>query len=395
MAAGATRSELRLIGPSAIGRANRSRVLELLHRNGPSSRAQLARDLNVNRATIASILAPLIDNATLVEGASVAASPAGGKPARPLWFNRDGLELGAMRIAASGVSVARLGVDGTVHAQDHGELDSSAPVAQVQRRILQLAGECFEGHPLLGIGVAASGMVDTTVGAIISLHLAPVFNGFPLGEVLQRRFEVPVAVDHHPRVQALGDKWFGAGRHLSHFASVYTGEALGFGIVHAGEIVRGDGGAGGEYGHTVVDLNGRRCLCGRRGCWETVATLGWMRREAQAAGLPRAGQLDCAALSALVDRGVPAAADLLERYAENLAIGMANNEHMLGSGTYIMHGDVCAGGERMRKLLQRRVAEAGPHRGSEPSVIMSSVGDEMTLLGGGGLVLSTVLATTP
>ncbi|MDD0856737.1 MarR family winged helix-turn-helix transcriptional regulator [Arthrobacter alpinus] len=61
----------RLITASRIGETNRGRVLETLHMGGPSSRAQLARALNVNRATIASILQPLIDAGILVEGTPV------------------------------------------------------------------------------------------------------------------------------------------------------------------------------------------------------------------------------------------------------------------------------------------------------------------------------------
>ncbi|HEY8790259.1 MAG TPA: ROK family protein [Actinopolymorphaceae bacterium] len=383
----------RLLGPTAVGQTNRRRVLELLHQNGPSSRAQLARALSVSRATIATIVQPFIDDRTLVEGDPVAASPAGGKPARPLWFNSDGVELGAMRISATAVTVARMGMDGTIHQQGHGDLDPGAPIDEVRTSLLELASSCFEDRPLLGIGVAASGMVDTTEGVIISLHLAPVLNGFPLAAVLRRRFATPVSVDHHPRVQALGDRWFGHGRHQPSFASVYTGEALGFGIVYDGEIVRGVDGAGGEYGHTVVDMNGDECMCGRRGCWETVATSGWLRREALRLGLPGAAGIDCATLTAMAGQRVPAAAELLDRYARNLAIGMANNEHMLGSGVYIMHGDVCAGGEAMRERLQRWMVEYSPRRGVAPQVILGDFGDEITLLGGGGLVLSSVLAT--
>lgn len=369
-------------------------MLELLHQNGPSSRAELARALSVSRATVATILQPLIDDRTLVEGEPVAASPAGGKPGRPLWFNSDGVELGAMRISATGVTVARIGMDGTIRQQSQGDLDLDAPIAGVRTSLLDLASGCFRGRPLLGIGVAASGMVDTTAGVIISLHLAPVLNGFPLAATLSRRFATPVSVDHHPRVQALGDKWFGAGRHRPSFVSVYTGEALGFGIVYDGEIVRGVDGAGGEYGHTVVDMSGDRCLCGRRGCWETVATSGWLRREAARVGLAGASRIDCAALTAMDEQGVTGAAELLDRYAANLAIGMANNEHMLASGVYIMHGDVCAGGDAMRRRLQHRLVEYSPRRGVTPEVILGDVGDEITLLGGGGLVLSSILATS-
>lgn len=380
-----------LLSPASIGQANRSRVLELLHQNGPSSRAQLARALNVNRATVASILQPLIDNATLVEGEQIAASPAGGKPARPLWFNRDGSELGSMRLAAQAVTAARIGMDGTIHHQDQALIDPEQGIDAVEQAIVSLAARCFESRPLLGIGIAASGMVDTTTGTIISLHLAPVLNHYPLGHVLADRFQLPVAVDHHPRVQALGDKWFGHGRQLRSFASLYTGEALGMGIVHDSQIIRGTSGAGGEYGHTVVDLNGERCLCGRHGCWEMVASVLWLRREAARRGFPRPGAVDCARLVRETDAGDSRSAELLDRYARNLAIGLANNEHALGSGTYIVHGDAAAGGERMRLLLQHWLDAYAPRRGEPLTVILGDTSDHITLLGGGGLVLSTQL----
>ncbi|SDU96916.1 Sugar kinase of the NBD/HSP70 family, may contain an N-terminal HTH domain [Microlunatus sagamiharensis] len=380
-----------LLNPASIGQVNRSRVLELLHQNGPSSRAQLARALNVNRATIASILQPLIDNNTLVEGEQVAASPNGGKPARPLWFDADGLELGGMRLADRTVAAARIGMDGTVRVQAQATIEPEHGIDQVQEAVLALAARCFDGQALLGIGVAASGMVDTTTGTIISLHLAPVLNDYPLGRVLAERFGVPVAVDHHPRVRALGDKWFGHGRHLSSFASVYTGEALGMGIVHEGRIIAGPAGAGGEYGHIVVDMGGERCLCGRRGCWEMVASVLWLRREAERRGVEDAGAVGAAALAGSAAAGDQTAKELLDLYARNLAIGMANNEQMLASGTYVVHGDAAAGGELMKSRLEHWLTSFSPRRGTPPSVVLGDSGDQIALLGGAGLVLSQEL----
>ncbi|WP_197430289.1 ROK family transcriptional regulator [Auraticoccus cholistanensis] len=386
-------ARVRLLSPSTMGRSNRSRVLQLLLQNGPTSRAQLARALGVNRATIATILQPLVDDGSLVEGDAVAASPSGGKPARPLWFNQHGAELGSIRIASTRLMAARLGMDGTIRTSGERVVDPSWPLDRISAVLVELAEECFGGRSLLGIGIAAAGMVDTSTGTILSLHLAPVMNGFRVAELLSSRFATSVTVDHHPRVLALGDKWFGLGRGMDHFASVYTGEALGMGIVHDGEVFRGFKGAGGEYGHIVVDLAGATCLCGRRGCWETVATTGWLRERAREAGLPGAGTTTCAQLAEQAEQGVAGAVELLELYADNLVIGLANNEHMLASSTYIMHGDVVGGGERMRLLLQERLARNAPHRDDPPVVLLDTSDDDTVLLGGGGLVLSSELAT--
>jgi predicted NBD/HSP70 family sugar kinase len=387
------KAKSRLLTPTSIGHTNRARVLEMLHQEGPSSRAQIARALNVNRATVATILQPLIDNGTLLEGERIPASKAGGKPARPLWFSRNETELGSMRIAPNEITVARLGIDGSIHASLHKQIRMDEHLDTISSTIMSLAHACFDEKTLMGIGVAASGLIDADAGMIISVHLAPSLNHYPIGRMLAAEFHVPVTVDHHPRVQALGDKWFGYGRRVSHFASVYTGEALGFGIVHDGAIVQGEAGAGGESGHTVVDMNGETCLCGRTGCWETVATLAWLRREATNRELPGATTINCAILTSLAEEGDRAARELLDRYAHNLAVGMANNEQILASGTYIMHGDVCSGGEQMRSHLERWLEEFSPTRGKPPAVIFADDPDNMTLLGGGGLVLSRTLIT--
>jgi len=389
----------RLLAPSAIGQTNRARVLELLHREGPSSRAQLARQLHVSRATVATILQPFLDDGLLIEGEPMPSSTMGGKPARPIWFHADGVHLGAMRISPTDVQAARLGFDGAIVTRSRRTVRSRGQeqgpsAAEFRRAILAVSRHCFADANLLGIGVAASGMVNTATGTILSLHLAPALNGFCVSAELNREFDLPVYVDHHPRVQALGDKWFGHGRRLVDFASVYTGEALGFGIVHHGEILRGEVGAGGESGHTVVDLNGTECLCGRRGCWETVATLTWLRSQAAKRGLADSADLSCAALAVRAAAGEAPAVRLLDEYARNLAIGMANNDQVLASTNYIVHGDAVGGGEAMRARLQFWMEEFCPRRGLAPTVIFADSPDDMTLLGGGGLVLSSRLDTT-
>lgn len=384
----------RLITASRIGETNRGRVLETLHMGGPSSRAQLARALNVNRATIASILQPLIDAGILVEGTPVSTPITGGKPARPLWFSHDGPLLGGVHISPDGVTAALMGFDGRIVERFSASYARSANQKVITAAIEEATRKCFKGRNLTGIGVAASGMVNATTGQIISMILTPGLDGLEVRSMLSEQFNTTVLVDHHPRVLALGDRWFGLARHGQDFASVYTGEALGFGIVRQGQIVSGVDGAGGESGHTIVQLDGAQCECGNRGCWETVATLAWLRSEAQQLSLPGSELITSASLVECANNNESGARALLDRYARNLATGIANNEHVLASGTYIMHGDVCGGGEVMLKAIEDWVTRLSPKRGNPPKVLFAESPDDMSLLGGGGLVLSQAFSTS-
>lgn len=383
-----------LISPSRVGQANRARVLEALHMWGPQSRAELARVLGVNRATITTILQPLFDAGALVERAPTGGIRTAGKPPRPVWFADSGPMLGSVHVRPGRIEAAKVTIDGTIVEQAHGTFRAAtASGATIRRVLLATARKVLSDATLFGIGVATAGMVDTVDNRIIRVHLAPGLDGFDVTEALAD-FGVPVFADHHPRVQALGDRWFGAGRGLDNFASVYTGEALGFGIVQNGSVVRGPRGAGGESGHTTVQMGGIKCHCGKRGCWETIATTGWLTDRARSLGLIEQGTMTAQTLISLAQQGNRAASRLADTYAKHLAVGMANQESVFACSTYIVHGDAGSGGEDLRVALERWLRELSPDRpGQDPTVVLAERRDVATLLGGAGLVLSNVLNT--
>jgi predicted NBD/HSP70 family sugar kinase len=243
----------------------------------------------------------------------------------------------------------------------------------------------------LGIGVAVGGMVDTDSGSIVAMNLAPALDGYPLASELGARFGLPVRLDHHPRALLVGDRWFGPGRGIPQFAVVYTGEVLGGALYFNGHLYRGAAGAGGELGHTFVQMDGEMCRCGRRGCWDTIATLGWLRRAAMNIGLPEAATMNSRVLVELAGKDADAA-QLLDRYARNVAIGIANLQQTLAPNHYILHGDVVLGGAMMLDAVTRHVRDLVPARpGCAIEIVAGDADDQAALLGAAGLVLSDML----
>jgi glucokinase len=70
----------------------------------------------------------------------------------------------------------------------------------------------------------------------------------------------------------LGELYFGGARGLKNVIFVTVSTGIGAGVVINGKTYRGAHGLAGEVGHMVVDLNGLLCGCGRRGCWEMIAS---------------------------------------------------------------------------------------------------------------------------
>lgn len=384
-----------LLSSSLVGSANRGRVLQALFDLGPTSRAELARLAGVNRTTISGIVQPLLDQQVLVEGDPIRPSEAGGKPARPLWFSPDARPICGMLLMPDAVHTCLVTLAGTISAEESVRFPAESPkIGDIERAIELCTSRTLASarREPLGIGVAVGGMVDTDRRAVIAVNLAPVLNGFELGDMLTKRYGLPALLDHHPRALLVGDRWFGKGRGMQTFAAVYTGEVLGGALYLGGNLYRGRSGAGGELGHTFVQVDGDICSCGRRGCWETIATVGWLRRQARAIGIDAPDEINSRRLVALAGAGAPGARDLLDLYARNVAIGIANLQQTVAPNFYVLHGDVVGGGEIMAEAIARHVRALVPSRsGGEISFAIGETEDRAALLGAAGLVLSELL----
>jgi predicted NBD/HSP70 family sugar kinase len=247
-------------------------------------------------------------------------------------------------------------------------------------------------RPVMGIGIAAAGMVDPDEGTIITMNLAPALDGFNLRAFMSAEFSLEADVDHHPRAILLGERWFGEGRGLNNFAVIYADEVLGCATYLDGKPFRGPHGSGGELGHTIVEIGGELCTCGKRGCWETVATLGWLRRTAAASGIPAesAQTIELLAKRAKTD---DIASDVLKRYAQNIAVGLANLQTLMMPDNFVLYGGIRKGGAEMIGALEKRLADLAPSiQGNAMRIIVGQNEAATTLRGAAGLVISQKLS---
>lgn len=91
-------------------------------------------------------------------------------------------------------------------------------------------------------------------------------------DIVKKYSPLPSAITNDANAAALGEMLFGAAKGMKDFIVITLGTGLGSGIVVNGQLVYGADGFAGEIGHTIVDLNGRQCGCGRKGCLETYAS---------------------------------------------------------------------------------------------------------------------------
>lgn len=381
-----------LLSARYLGGHNRAKVLRALVERGPSPRSDLARLAGVTRATIGSIVQGLIDDGILEEHDPTSRGRV-GKPVRPLWFADGAGTVAAIELTAGGVRGALVEPTGRRrHPVDLALSDPTDPAA-VHDRVHAAVAALTSGRTVIGIGISVPGACDTATGEVIGSVQVPGAIGTELASNVNHATGIDVRIDNDTRAQALAEHWFGYGREIATFASVQTGDGIGAGLVIDGHVHRGPNAGNAEVGHTTVALDGDRCPCGQHGCWETVASLRWLRAEAQRVGLPDSNTIDAARLTALLAPGEQrsAARALLDRYADHLAIGLVNLFQTLGIDTFVLHGDAVGGGE---VLLERIRAATRRRASSELDIRVSTLADA-TVLGAAGAVLSDLLHAAP
>jgi len=280
--------------PEDARRANRSLLLRALHREGPRSRADLAKRTGLTRATVSAIVRDLLDDHLVEE---LGLDPAGGvgKPATLV-----GIDVGSRHVLCLDLSEPSRFVGAVVNlagkvvvrrTYDRTSTTGRSALKLVRHICADLLGDAE--HALLGIGIASPGVIDADGVVVTAAHLG--WAGLALRAQLTTEFGLPVAVVNNANAAALAELTFGDGS-TTNLIYVRVDEGVGAGLVLDGRLFTGSSYAAGEIGHVVVDPDGARCACGKRGCLETEVSDPLLSQRLEATGsdgpaiLDRAGE---------------------------------------------------------------------------------------------------------
>jgi glucokinase len=152
-------------------------------------------------------------------------------------------------------------------AQDAAELF----VPRLQQRIEAARAGLASTHRLCGIGIGAPNANHRrgTIEKAVNLNWGESVDFVGL---MRKHYALPITITNDANAAAMGEMLFGNARGMKHFLVITLGTGLGSGIVVDGHLLYGATGFAGELGHIVVDLEGRQCGCGRRGCLETYVS---------------------------------------------------------------------------------------------------------------------------
>ena len=210
---------------------------------------------------------------------------------------------------------------------------------------------------LAGIGVSATGQIDSRKGIVAgTCGSLPGWVGAPIRNRLTEDFGLPVTVANDANCMCLGEVWVGAARGCTDVIGITIGTGIGGGILTGGRLLEGARGLGGEMGHYRTHaLDGVPCTCGARGCWERYASTTALVRAAQAMD-PELR--DGRAIFAAARAGRCDVLDLLDRWMDEIAQGLAGMVHIFNPQRILVGGGVSAQKELLIEPLEHKVKAA-------------------------------------
>ncbi|ADB33315.1 ROK family protein [Kribbella flavida DSM 17836] len=268
----------------SLRRNNLSVVLRHVRAAGPRSRARIAAETGLNKATVSSLVAELVDRGLLREGRAESERGALGRPGQLVELdgsavcgvgaeiNVDYLAVTALDLGGEIVTERRVPLD-VAHLDPGTTLDQLAELISGAVRVVEA-----RGGEAAGVTLAVPGLVQSTTG---SLRLAPNLGWaeLPIVDLMQERLDAPaypVRVDNEANLAALAaytELRKDTDGKAEDIVLLTGAVGVGGGMVAGGHLLPGGHGFSGEVGHMPVAPAGGICGCGRTGCWETVVGL--------------------------------------------------------------------------------------------------------------------------
>lgn len=240
------------------------------------------------------------------------------------------------------------------------------------------------------IGLAVPGPIDLPRRQVITTPNIPEWRDFPLPDILEERFKVPVAFDNDANLAALGEWNFGVGHGHSHLVYITVSTGIGGGILVDNQLLHGVRGLAAELGHVTVVPDGPLCGCGLRGHLEAVASGTAIARMARE-GLARHEHTSLVAdpppnarqVAEAAEQGDPLSQRIMAYAGKMLGVALADFLHIFNPSILILGGGVSHSGEtfwaHLRQALQQHTMSA--EYSKNLVIAQAALGDEAGLMG--------------
>ena len=304
-----------------------------------------------------------------------------------------GVDLGGTRVRA-GVITAAAELLGQAEASIAG-VSPEAGLTIIQDLIAQLIQT--QQAPIAGIGIGATGPIDSAGGVIHNPYTLQGWSNVPIVESLQDKFGLLARLDNDANAAALGEFWQGAGRGARRLYAVTVGTGVGTAFIADGVLQSGAGGVHPEGGHQLIDPDGPECYCGQRGCWESLIAGPSIARRARLAAEARGwkptpddtgSRFEARMLTWAARHGDAFALHVLHDVALDLARGIVNIILLFVPDVIVLGGGVMESADLFLPAVLEAIHTEHPMVPFDAvRILPAQLGDQAGLFGGAYMIL--------
>lgn len=217
------------------------------------------------------------------------------------------------------------------------------------------------------VGIGTPGSVNFTTG-FVGYNTNFGYYDWNLGPDMEKLLGCKVYVENDANAAAFGEYIAGGAKGYKDAVVITLGTGIGSGIILGGKIVRGFNFAAGEMGHTVIVKGGRKCNCGRRGCWERYASSRALTEDTKAAMqehpdtlmwklVPDLDHVNAKTSFDAMAKGDALAKQVVENWMEYVGCGLANVVNTFEPEVICVGGGVSNQGEVLLGPVRAYVEE--------------------------------------
>lgn len=227
------------------------------------------------------------------------------------------------------------------------------------------------------IAVGIAGQVNKKGEVFLTRNLIRKKTKVSLKKILEQKFQLPVFVENDANCFTLGEAIFGQGKGKNLVIGLTLGSGIGGGIVLNQKIIRGKDGYAGELGHMAIQAGGKKCSCGKRGCFEAYASVTALRKiYSELTGKKTEGTIIDEAVKKKDKKALLAAQGI----AENLAVGLGNLIDIFNPDIIVLGGGL-SNSKTIMKLALEKIKNWTLMPNNKTQVVVSKLEDKAALLG--------------
>ncbi len=392
------------INQQLIKEVNKELVFSHINCCGQISRAEIAKRTGLSPTTVSSLVDELIRSGFVIETGTKSNS-SGGSGRKPIM-----LEIDPKGGYVLSVEITENGFKCCLYDLTCREVMSGRSVLgdfTLLGRELADAMESICGKvpgsrdKLIGIIAGVPALIDTDSGRIISSTVIPVNPDSDFADNIREIYpDIPVIVENESFLCAYAEKEYGSGKLAKDLVFIDIGTGIGAGIIIDGRIYTGAYGLAGEIGHMTVDVNGVKCKCGSRGCFEVTASVNAMiqkviyglmsGRETLVRNYIKndINKLDIDAISHAAARNDRFILEIADEMARLVAYGINNIINIFNPQVVVIGGEMTKLGDVMLDRIREEAGKIGiaPNR-NRTEIVFSVLSDKAATLGGARYIL--------